>query len=58
MNTPTLPTIHSNGTGKQTLLDGYLDAVRAISQADYQLRRVDDRPPVETSIIHKNIFAT
>ena len=38
---PTLPTIHSNGTGKQTLLDGYLDAYHAVDAAAESLRRVE-----------------
>lgn len=41
MNTPTLPTIHSNGTGKQTLLDGYLDAYHAVDAVAMTLRKVE-----------------
>jgi hypothetical protein len=33
MKSPTLPTIHLNGTGRQTLLDHYNDAYRALVTA-------------------------
>ena len=35
------PTIHLNGTGKQMLLDGYLDARRAVTEAQDKLAAVE-----------------
>ncbi len=37
----TLPTIHLNGTGPDTLLEGYLGAYRALDAADAALRSVE-----------------
>jgi hypothetical protein len=37
----TLPTIHLNGTGKQMLLQGYIDALHAIKDAEEALRKIE-----------------
>jgi hypothetical protein len=37
----TLPTIHLNGTGKQMLLQGYIDALHALKDAEEAMRKIE-----------------
>lgn len=39
-----IPTIHLNGTGKKMLLEGYLEAYRAIRQAKKALTNIEFNP--------------